>query len=98
MRFLSRTATATWPVSAYSSQNSGASCAGALTQEVLLSGEYTLGRGNKCVEDCQCYTTCLQIGDNEEVMYLAAKSNEKRTAWMQAFRKGIIITPGVSGM
>jgi len=45
------------------------------------------------VEGCQCYTTCLQIGDNEEVMYLAAKSTEKRTAWMQAFRKGIIVTP-----
>ena len=29
-------------------------------------------------------------------MYLAAESDERRTAWMQAFRKGIIITPGVS--
>lgn len=32
--------------------------------------------------------TALQIGDSEEVMYLAAKSNDLMAAWMQAFKEG----------
>ena len=35
----------------------------------------------------------MQIGDNDEVMYLGAKSNEERKEWMQAFRTGMLVMP-----
>ena len=32
----------------------------------------------------------MQIGDNDEVMYLAAKSDKERNDWMEVFRRGTV--------